>query len=105
MTRTVVLVDAVRTPFGKAGGMYAGTRADDLMVRAIRGLLDRNPKVDRSTIEDVAIAAATQTGDQGMNIGRSTALLSGLPNTVPGYSIDRWCVALNIWVTTQLEKA
>ncbi|MFN9957530.1 MAG: acetyl-CoA C-acyltransferase, partial [bacterium] len=46
MTRTVVLVDAVRTPFGKAGGMYAGTRADDLLVRAIRGLLERNPKID-----------------------------------------------------------
>ena len=100
MSRTVVLVDAVRTPFGKAGGMYAGTRADDLMVRAIRGLLERNPKVDPATIEDVAIAAATQTGDQGMNIGRSVALLSGLPNTVPGYSIDRWCAGALTAVTT-----
>ena len=100
MSRTVVLVDAVRTPFGKAGGMYAGTRADDLMVRAIRGLLERNPKIDPSTIEDVAIAAATQTGDQGMNIGRSAALLSGLPNTVPGYSVDRWCAGAMTAVTT-----
>ena len=100
MSRTVVLVDAVRTPFGKAGGMYAGTRADDLMVRAIRGLLERNPKIDPATIEDVAIAAATQTGDQGMNIGRSAALLSGLPNTVPGYSIDRWCAGALTAVTT-----
>jgi len=100
MSRTVVLVDAVRTPFGKAGGMYAGTRADDLMVRAIRGLLERNPKIDPASIEDVAIAAATQTGDQGMNIGRSTALLSGLPNTVPGYSIDRWCAGALTAVTT-----
>ncbi len=100
MSRTVVLVDAVRTTFGKAGGMYAGTRADDLMVRAIRGLLERNPKVDPSSIEDVAIAAATQTGDQGMNIGRSAALLSGLPNTVPGYSIDRWCAGALTAVTT-----
>ena len=91
MSRTVVLVDAVRTPFGKAGGMYAGTRADDLMVRAIRGLLERNPLIDPASIEDVAIAAATQTGDQGMNIGRSASLLAGLPNTVPGYSVDRWC--------------
>jgi acetyl-CoA acyltransferase len=80
--------------------MYAGTRADDLMVRAIRGLLERNPKVDPSSIEDVAIAAATQTGDQGMNIGRSAALLSGLPNTVPGYSIDRWCAGALTAVTT-----
>jgi acetyl-CoA acyltransferase len=100
MSRTVVLVDAVRTPFGKAGSMYAGTRADDLMVRAIRGLLERNPKIDPSSIEDVAIAAATQTGDQGMNIGRSAALLSGLPNTVPGYSIDRWCAGALTAVTT-----
>lgn len=100
MSRTVVLVDAVRTPFGKAGSLYAGTRADDLMVRAIRGLLERNPKVDPASIEDVAIAAATQTGDQGMNIGRSAALLSGLPNTVPGYSVDRWCAGALTAVTT-----
>jgi len=100
MSRTVVLVDAVRTPFGKAGGMYAGTRADDLLVRAIRGLLERNPQIDPASIEDVAIAAATQTGDQGMNIGRSAALLSGLPNTVPGYSIDRWCAGAMTAVTT-----
>ncbi len=91
MSRTVVLVDAVRTPFGKAGSMYSGTRADDLMVRAMRGLLERNPKVALDSIEDVAIAAATQTGDQGMNLGRSASLLAGLPNTVPGYSVDRWC--------------
>jgi acetyl-CoA acyltransferase len=80
--------------------MYAGTRADDLMVRAIRGLLDRNPNVDHSAIDDVAIAAATQTGDQGMNIGRSATLLAGLPNTVPGYSIDRWCAGALTAVTT-----
>ncbi len=100
MSRSVVLVDAVRTPFGKSGGMYSGTRADDLIVRAIRGLLDRNPLVEHSTIDDVAIAAATQTGDQGMNIGRSATLLAGLPNTVPGYSIDRWCAGALTAVTT-----
>jgi len=100
MSRSVVLVDAVRTPFGKSGGMYAGTRADDLIVRAIRGLLDRNPNVVHSAIDDVAIAAATQTGDQGMNIGRSATLLAGLPNTVPGYSIDRWCAGAMTAVTT-----
>jgi acetyl-CoA acyltransferase len=98
--RSVVLVDAVRTPFGKAGSMYAGTRADDLMVRAMRGLLERNPKVDPSSIDDVAIAAATQTGDQGMNIGRSATLLAGLPKTVPGYSIDRWCAGALTATTT-----
>lgn len=98
--RTVVLVDAVRTPFGKAGSMYAGTRADDLMVRAMRGLLERNPQVAPDAIEDVAIAAATQTGDQGMNIGRSATLLAGLPQSVPGYSIDRWCAGAMTATTT-----
>lgn len=100
MSRSVVVVDAVRTPFGKSGSAYHGTRADDLMVRAIRGLLERNPKVAPADIDDVAIAAATQSGDQGMNIGRSAALLAGLPNTVPGYSIDRWCAGALTAVTT-----
>ena len=104
MSRTVVLVDAVRTPFGKAGSMYSGTRADDLMVRAMRGLLERNPKVNPGDIEDVAIAAATQTGDQGMNLGRSASLLAGLPNTVPGYSVDRWCAGA-LTATTSLAGA
>lgn len=100
MSNSVVLVDAVRTPFGKAGSLYAGTRADDLMVRVLRGLLERNPKVSPSDIDDVAIAAASQTGDQGMNIGRSASLLAGLPNTVPGYSVDRWCAGALTAVTT-----
>jgi acetyl-CoA acyltransferase len=84
--------------------MYSGTRADDLMVRAMRGLLERNPKVNPSDIEDVAIAAATQSGDQGMNIGRSASLLAGLPNTVPGYSVDRWCAGA-MTATTSLAGA
>jgi len=96
----VVLVDAVRTPFGKAGSLYAQTRADDIMIRCIRGLLERNPNVPLDQIDDVAIAAATQTGDQGMNIGRSVSILAGIPNTVPGYSIDRWCAGALTAVTT-----
>ena len=96
----VVLVDAVRTPFGKAGSLYAGTRADDIMVRCIRGLLERNPNLPADQIDDVAIAAATQTGDQGMNIGRSAAILAGIPKSVPGYSIDRWCAGALTAVTT-----
>jgi acetyl-CoA acyltransferase len=70
------------------------------MVRCIRGLLERNPSVPLSAIDEVAVAAATQSGDQGMNIGRSAALLAGLPNTVPGYSIDRWCAGAMTAVTT-----
>ena len=96
----VVLLDAVRSPFGKAGSLYAGTRADDIIVRTIRGLLERNPSVKPSEIDDVAIAAATLYGDQGMNIGRSASLLAGIPNTVPGYSIDRWCAGALTSVTT-----
>ena len=96
----VVLVDAVRTPFGKAGSLYAQTRADDIMVRCIRGLLERNPSVPLAQIDEVAIAAATQTGDQGMNIGRSVSILAGIPKTVPGYSIDRWCAGALTAVTT-----
>jgi acetyl-CoA acyltransferase len=100
MSRTVVLVDAVRTPFGKSGGAFANTRADDLLIRAMRGLIERNPNLPLAQIDDVAIAAATQTGDQGMNIGRSASLLAGLPNTVPGYSIDRWCAGALTATTT-----
>jgi acetyl-CoA acyltransferase len=100
MSRSVVLVDAVRTPFGKAGSLYSEVRADDLIVRAVRGLLERNPKVDPVEIDDVAIAAATQIGDQGMLLGRSVGLLAGLPISVPGYSIDRWCAGALTSVTT-----
>jgi len=96
----VVLVDAVRSPFGKAGGMYLGTRADDIMVRVLRGLFERNPALALDQIDDVAIAAATQTGDQGMNIGRSASLLAGIPHTVPGYSVDRWCAGAMTSVTS-----
>jgi acetyl-CoA acyltransferase len=96
----VLLVDAVRSPFGKAGSLYAGTRADDIIVRCIRGLLERNPQIKPTDVDDVAIATATQFGDQGMNIGRSATLLAGLPNTVPGYSIDRWCAGAMTSVTT-----
>jgi acetyl-CoA acyltransferase len=96
----VHLIDAVRTPFGKAGSLYAGTRADDIMVRAMRGLLERNPSLPLDQIDDVAIAAATQSGDQGMNIGRSASILAGLPKSVPGYSVDRWCAGAMTAVTT-----
>jgi acetyl-CoA acyltransferase len=89
----VVFVDGVRTPFGRAGekGMYWNTRADDLVVKAIVGVLERNPNVPKDRIDDVAIAATTQTGDQGLTIGRSAAILAGIPKSVPGFAIDRMC--------------
>jgi acetyl-CoA acyltransferase len=98
--RDVVFVDGVRTPFGKAGGMYAGTRADDLVIRCIRELLRRNPQLPPERVEEVAIAATTQIGDQGLTIGRTAALLSGLPTSVPGFAIDRMCAGAMTAVTT-----
>ncbi|HEX5203193.1 thiolase family protein [Paractinoplanes rhizophilus] len=97
--REVVFVDGVRTPFGKAGGMYAETRADDLVIRCIRELMRRNPQLPPERVDEVAVAATTQIGDQGLTIGRTAALLSGLPKTVPGYAIDRMCAGAMTAVT------
>ena len=97
--REVVFVDGVRTPFGKAGGMYAETRADDLVIRCIRELMRRNPQLPPERVDEVAIAATTQIGDQGLTIGRTAALLAGLPKTVPGYAIDRMCAGAMTAVT------
>ncbi|HEX3957132.1 MAG TPA: thiolase family protein [Trebonia sp.] len=100
--REVVFVDGVRTPFGKAGpkGIYAQTRADDMVVRVIRELLRRNPGLPPERVGEVAIAATTQIGDQGLTIGRAAALLAGLPRSVPGYAIDRMCAGAMTAVTT-----
>ncbi|MFB7122400.1 acetyl-CoA C-acyltransferase [Kitasatospora xanthocidica] len=100
--RDVVFVDGVRTPFGKAGpkGIYHETRADDLVVKCIRELVRRNPNLPVERIDEVAVAATTQIGDQGLTIGRTAALLSGLPKSVPGYAIDRMCAGALTAVTT-----
>lgn len=89
----VVFVDGVRTPFGRAGekGQYWNTRADDLIVKAMIGLLERNPNLPPERVDDVAIAATTQEGDQGLTLGRTAAILAGLPLSVPGFAIDRMC--------------
>jgi acetyl-CoA acyltransferase len=99
--REVVFVDGVRTPFGKAGptGIYAQTRSDDLVVVLIRELLRRHPELPPERIDEVAIAATTQTGDQGLTIGRSASILAGLPRSVPGYAIDRMCAGAMTAVT------
>ncbi|MDR5700413.1 thiolase family protein [Agromyces aerolatus] len=98
----VVFVDGVRTPFGRAGdkGMYWNTRADDLAVKTITGLLERNPNLPKDRVDDVAIAATTQTGDQGLTLGRTAAILAGLPTSVPGFAIDRMCAGAMTAVTT-----
>lgn len=100
--REVVFVDGVRTPFGKGTktGQYAETRADDMVVRVIRELLARHPELPPERVEEVAIAATTQIGDQGLTIGRTAALLAGLPKTTPGFAIDRMCAGAMTAVTT-----
>ncbi|GAA3429796.1 thiolase family protein [Streptosporangium sandarakinum] len=100
-SRDVVFVDGVRTPFGRSGpkGLYAETRADDLVVRVIRELIRRNPNLPPERVDEVAIAATTQIGDQGLTIGRSAAVLAGLPKSVPGYAIDRMCAGAMTAVT------
>ncbi|GAB2776239.1 thiolase family protein [Amycolatopsis magusensis] len=98
----MAFVEGVRTPFGKAGdkGIYAGTRADDLVVKVIRELLRRHPELPPERVDEVAVAATTQTGDQGLTIGRTAALLAGLPKSVPGFAIDRMCAGAMTAVTT-----
>lgn len=98
----VWFVDGVRTPFGRAGekGQYWNTRADDLIVKAMIRVLERNPGVPKDRIDEVAVAATTQQGDQGLTLGRTAALLAGLPTSVPGFAIDRMCAGAMTSVTT-----
>ena len=99
--RRVVFVDGVRTPFGRArkDGLYANTRADDLSVKTIRELLRRHPSLPPERVDEVAIAATTQQGDQGLTLGRTVGVLAGLPRSVPGYAIDRMCAGAMTAVT------
>ena len=93
MTSSVYFIDGVRSPFGRAGakGIFRDTRADDLAAMTLKGLLSRNSSIPLESIDDVAIAATTQEGDQGLTLGRTVSLLAGLPNTVPGFAIERMC--------------
>lgn len=97
----VVFVDGVRTPFGRArdDGLYAHTRGDDLAVKTLRELLRRNPALPPEDIDDVALAATSQSGDQGLTLGRSVAVLAGLPHSVPGFAVDRMCAGAMTAVT------
>src|SRR5204863_7343291 len=99
--REVFFVDGVRTPFGKAGpkGQFWRTRADDMGVKAVRELLRRNPRIPPNRIGDVVPAATAQVGDQGLTLGRDVGLLAGIPNTVPGFAVDRMCAGALTAVT------
>src|SRR6187455_126536 len=99
--REVVFVDGVRTAFGRAGesGLFWKTRADDMAVKVVREVLRRNPSLPVERIGDVAMAATAQVGDQGLTLGRDVALLAGLPQSVPGFAVDRMCAGALTAVT------
>lgn len=87
------VIDAVRTPIGKYGGALSGTRPDDLLAYVIRAILDRNPWLDPSMIEDVIAGDANQAGEDNRNVARMAALLAGLPVDVPGITVNRLCAS------------
>jgi acetyl-CoA acyltransferase len=100
--REVVYVDGVRTAFGRAGpkGFFWKTRADDMGAKVVRELLRRNPSLPTERIDDVIYAATAQVGDQGLTLGRDVGLLAGLPQSVPGYAVDRMCAGALTAVTS-----
>ncbi|MFJ9744766.1 thiolase family protein [Streptomyces chartreusis] len=91
--KTVYIVDAVRTPFGRYGGSLAPVRPDDLAAHAIRELLGRTPDLDPSRVEDVYFGNANGAGEENRNVGRMAALLTGLPTSVPGVTVNRLCAS------------
>src|SRR5438477_12644769 len=99
--REVYYVDGVRSAFGRAGpqGVFWRTRADDMAVKLVRELLRRNDSLPPERIDDVAFAATAQVGDQGLTLGRDVALLAGLPESVPGFAVDRMCAGALTAVT------
>ena len=86
-----LICDAIRTPFGRYGGVLAGLRADDLAAASIKALTDRHPHVDWSLVDDVVLGCANQAGEDNRNVARMALLLSGLPMQVPGTTVNRLC--------------
>jgi len=85
------ICDAIRTPFGRYGGALSGIRTDDLAALPIRALIERNPGVDWSVLDDVIYGCANQAGEDNRNVARMAALLAGLPVDVPGATVNRLC--------------
>jgi acetyl-CoA acyltransferase len=85
------ICDAIRTPFGRYGGALSSIRADDLAAIPIKGLIDRNPKVDWGVLDDVIYGCANQAGEDNRNVARMALLLAGLPKEVPGATVNRLC--------------
>ena len=93
MSRDVFICDAVRTPIGRFGGVLAGVRADDLAAIPLRALLERNPGLDPAAVDEVFMGSANQAGEDNRNVARMAALLAGLPETVPGVTLNRLCAS------------
>src|SRR5215467_4407692 len=91
--KKVFVIDAVRTPIGKYGGTLSTIRPDDLLAYVIRALLERNPALDPAAIEDVIAGDANQAGEDNRNVARMAVLLSGLPVSVPGSTVNRLCAS------------
>ncbi len=89
----VYIIDSVRTPIGRYGGVLSSVRPDDLLALVIRAVIDRNPSIDVSAIEDVIAGAANQSGEDNRNVARMAALLAGLPVTIPGNTVNRLCAS------------
>jgi len=85
------ICDAVRTPIGRYGGALASVRADDLAAVPLRSLLRRNPNLDPAAIDDVILGCANQAGEDNRNVARMALLLAGVPETVPGATVNRLC--------------
>lgn len=85
-----VIIDAVRTPFGRVGGVYRETRPDDLLAQTLLGLIDRC-RVPAECVEDVVVGCVSQAGEQGANVARLAVLQAGLPISVPAMTLNRWC--------------
>ncbi len=85
------ICDAIRTPFGRYGGALSGVRTDDLGAVPIRALIERNPQVDWAAVDDVIYGCANQAGEDNRNVARMAALLAGLPQDVPGTTVNRLC--------------
>ena len=91
MMQSVFICDAIRTPFGRYGGSLSSVRPDDLGAVVLRALMERNTGVDWSAVDDVIFGCANQAGEDNRNVARMSALLAGLPEAVPGSTINRLC--------------
>jgi 3-oxoadipyl-CoA thiolase len=92
-TRDVFICDAVRTPIGRYGGALARVRADDLAAVPIRALVKRHPRIDWSELDEVVLGCANQAGEDNRNVARMALLLAGIPDCVPGVTVNRLCAS------------